>query len=164
MSIGFVNDADFHDDWGDGQRAVYDIEGHIAEVLVGVREVLRLQFHRIGSGIGAFDFSITAEGKVGLGVELIIDCHIIACDGVLLAVINDLIAVAMLSDGDGDILGYRIDGQCAVYSGHQIVADCYFFTGVHRHIINFGYHIGLGAYVGDGALLRHFDVEDMRIA
>ena len=66
---------------GDGHRAVFDLKGHIREVLIDVGELLGLQPHAGCAGIGALGGIGTREGEVGardrsiLSVVLAINGH-----------------------------------------------------------------------------------------
>ena len=103
----------------DGQGAVHDHEGDVGKVLVDVLEVLRLQLHRIGADGGAGHAVVAAEGEVVHSVQRIADRHVIAGHGMLVAIVLNRIAV--LGDGDNNLIGQLGDGQGAELDGDGVV-------------------------------------------
>ena len=80
----------------DLQLSVHDLECHLREVLVGVREVFCSKFHIIGTCICCFYDVVTVEREVVLRVLIIIDTYIIALHCLLCSVV--LVLAAVLGD------------------------------------------------------------------
>ena len=65
-----------------------------------------------------------------------------------------IVSLARVVSRDRNFPG--IDCQRTVNCCHEIVADCRFFSGFHRHVVNSRDHIGLCAHVGDRTAFGHF--------
>ena len=120
INLACARCGDFQLRRSDGQGSVYDLEYNVTVVLVGVGEVLCLQLHLIGAGIGSFCLCISAEGEVFLGIFLIIDADVISFYGLCCSGIG--LAVTVLRNGYCDLILDRIDGQGTRSVGHCIVS------------------------------------------
>ena len=88
--------CEFHSFLLDLQLSVHDLECHLREVLVGVREVFCCKFHIIGACVCCLYDVVTVECKVVLGVLIVIDTYIIALHCLLSSVV--LVFTAVLCD------------------------------------------------------------------
>ena len=95
----------------DLQLSVHDLECHLREVLVGVREVFCSKFHIIGTCICCFYDVVTVEREVVLRVLIIIDTYIIALHCLLGSVV--LVLAAVLGDSHDDFVSVRSDRKFA---------------------------------------------------
>ena len=92
----------------DLQLSVHDLECHLREVLVGVREVFRCKFHIIGSCVCCFYDVVTVECEIVLCVQLVAYAHIVALHCLLDPVI--FVFAAVFGDSYDDfvsVLSYR---------------------------------------------------------
>ena len=114
-------DGDFLLGRRDGQRAVHDHEFNVREVRVGVLEVAGLDADIVRADIDARRRPCGHLGRLDTGghvVEIVIRRHgLVALHGVFLAVIGD--GIAVLGDGDGDLIGDRVDRERAVHD-HEL--------------------------------------------
>ena len=76
--VAVLGDGHCHVNLLNYQLTVLNVEGHVGEVVVRIREVTRSQVHDISSGIRAAHCRVTAEGEVGSGVQRVGDGHVIA--------------------------------------------------------------------------------------
>ena len=95
-------------DRNDGLSAVRYIERDLAEVLVGVCELLRRETHIHGSGVDRGCLSLARECEVVLLIQRIADLHIVAVDCVLFSVIVRRVAVACYGHKHLVNCGYRL--------------------------------------------------------
>ena len=121
----------------DLQLSVHDLECHLREVLVGVREVFCSKFHIIGTCICCFYDVVTVEREVVLRVLIIIDTYIISLHCLLGSVV--LVLAAVFGDRYDDFIivcGYRKFARCLCHFvvlrdiialrvfDHHISAEC----------------------------------------
>ena len=137
------------------QLTIHDREGYVREVGVGIGEVIRLQFHIIGTGVRSTDAIGTAEGEVSFGVELVADGYIVAANRVLLTVIGDFVAV--FSDGHRYI--DRVDSQLAVYDheGHvrEVIISIGEVSCLQLHVIRTGIRSADAGSSAEGEVILH---------
>ena len=76
--VAVLGDGHRHVNRLDHQLTILNVEGHVGEVVVRVREIARNKAHGICSGVHAAHCRITTEGKVGSGVQWVGDGHVIA--------------------------------------------------------------------------------------
>ena len=143
----------------DLQNAVLDHERYVLEVRVRVLEVARGDANRVFARVRALRSPRGGFGRLDAGsyvVQLIVSRHgLVALDAVLGAVVGH--DGAVLRDGDDDRGSNRVDGQCAVFIGYNIIIgrNCVavVFDGA---FIN---HVRGTARVGDGGFRRHGESE-----
>ena len=121
--------CEFHSFLLDLQLSVHDLECHLREVPVGVREVFCCKFHIIGSCICCFYDIVTVECEVVLAVLIVIDTYIIALHCLLGPVI--LVFATVLCDRYDHFISVRGYRQFARLLCHfvvlcDIVALCIF--------------------------------------
>ena len=114
---------------GDGvdlQNAVHDHERYVREVLIRVLEVARSDAHGVFARVRALRSPRGGFGRLdalGHVVQLIVSRHgLVALDAVLIAVVRH--DVAVLGDGDGNLVGHGGDRHIAVdhcLDGHVVV-------------------------------------------
>ena len=106
---------------GDRERAINDDELDVLEVGTVVGEVLGLELHLIGAGVGALDGVVAVEGEVLLGVERVGNLDVVAGDGLLDGVV--LVLTRVLGDGDDNLVGELGHGQRALDLGDGVVGS-----------------------------------------
>ncbi len=135
----------------DGQAAVFHNELHVGEVAVLVGEVSCLQTHGVGVRIRFGNGSLAGEGEVACLVQVVIDGHVVAGDGMFVAVIGHGILVA--GDGHNHFLGHRGYNQGAVLVGDGVIGGnvlpCRILDMRIGDDILHGAHVGDGAHHGD---------------
>ena len=110
----------------DFQNAVHDIERDVREVLIRVLEIARSDAHGVFARVRALRSPRGGFGRLdalGHVVQLVVSRHgLVTLDAVLIAVVRH--DVAVLRDGDGDLVGHRGDRHIAVdhcLDGHVVV-------------------------------------------
>ena len=111
--------CEFHSFLLDLQLSVHDLECHLREVLVGVREVFCSKFHIIGTCICCFYDVVTVEREVVLRVLIIINTYIIALHCLLGSVV--LVFAAVLGDCHDDFCIERSNFQCSLFCRDLVV-------------------------------------------
>ena len=104
----------------DLQLAVYDNELDIAEVVVLVAKVRRLQLHAVGSGVFALDRGIAVEFDVCFCILRVAARKVISGNGMFRSVVRR--STAVLGDRYGHFVSGRRYGQCARRIGNVVVS------------------------------------------
>ena len=140
----------------DGQGAVGNDEGDVAEVIVLVLKVACGKTHRVRGrpGVGSGDRRIAGECKVALFVEVAADAgNFVAGDGLFGAVI--LLGAGVAGDVDNNFGRVSGDGESTGLSDDNVVA------GLEILALGEGDGIGDAALVGYGA--GGLDVADLAV-
>ena len=111
-------DGDLIGDRVDLEHIVHDLEHNVREVGVDVLKIFRLDADRVRARVGALRRPGGGLGRLDTGghvVEIVIRRYgLVALHGVFLAVIGD--GIAVLDDGDGDLIADRVDLEPAVHN------------------------------------------------
>ena len=102
------------------QPTVRHLEVDIGEVVVGVRELVRGEAHRMGADRGSSHAGIAREGEVVPGVERIADNHIISRNSIGLTIVT-FFSVGVTGDGDSNS-GKSGDRELGRHVHHAVVA------------------------------------------
>ena len=103
----------------DGQGAVHDHEGDLGEAGARVLEVVGLELHVVGAGVGAAHGRIAGELEVGLRVERVGGGEVVALDRLLGAVVVE--GAAVLGDSDDDLGVISGDDELAEGARDEVV-------------------------------------------
>ena len=117
--VAVLGDGHRHINLLNYQLTVLNVEGHVGEVVVRVREVTGNKAHGISSGVRAAHRRVTTEGEVGSGVQRVGDGHVITAHAVQLTVIVHCVAVL----GDGHCHVNRFDYQLTVRHAEGYISE-----------------------------------------
>ena len=135
----------------DRQAAVHDYKLHIAEVLVVVREVFRLHFHRVEAFFGSLRFRRPVEGEIIFRVQLVGDVRYRVAGHALLRPVVRL-RRAVLRDRYNHFVTDGSDRQRTRFIRYRIIGRNSFALIRNRSFVNY---IGLRANIRNGGFRSH---------
>ena len=135
----------------DRQAAVHDYKLHIAEVLVVVREVFRLHFHRVEAYFRSLRFRRPVEGEIIFLVQLVGDVRYRVAGHALLRPVVRL-RRAVLRDRYDHFLSAGVDRQRARFIRYRIIGRNSSVLIRNRSFVNY---IGLRANIRNGGIRSH---------
>ena len=135
----------------DRQAAVHDYKLHIAEVLVVVREVFRLHFHRVEAYFRSLRFRRPVEGEIIFRVQLVGDVRYRVPGHALLRPVVRL-RRAVLRDRYDYFLCAGVDRQRTRFIRYRIIGRNSSVLIRNRSFVNY---IGLRANIRNGGLRSH---------
>ena len=98
----------------DGKAAVGDHELNVCEVRARVRKPLCLETHCVGACIGAMGYGITIIVEAICSVERIVGFKLIACNGLLAAIVRN-----------GVLIARNRDNNCVDRSDYELAVVCF---------------------------------------